>query len=65
MTANVGTLDRIIRIIVGLLLIGVALGVFGPDYQSVWGWIGVIPIATAIFGFCPVYRLIGVNTCAR
>jgi ABC-type polysaccharide/polyol phosphate export permease len=56
---NVGTIDRIVRIVVGLALI--ALVFVGP--QTPWGWIGVIPLATALIGFCPAYRLFGLSTC--
>lgn len=59
MKANMGTLDRSVRIIVGLLLIGLTLGgVIGP-----WGWIGVMPLATGLFRFCPAYSLFGINSC--
>lgn len=56
---NVGTLDKTLRVIVGLALI--AMVFVGP--QTPWGWIGVVPLATALLGFCPLYRLIGINTC--
>ena len=60
MQTNVGTIDRIARGIIGVALIGATLaGTIGP-----WGWIGVIPLATAAFSFCPVYRLLGLNTCS-
>jgi len=59
MKANVGTLDRSLRIAAGLILIALSLaGVFG-----LWGWIGVVPLATGIFRFCPAYPLLGINTC--
>lgn len=59
MTKNIGTTDRAIRFAVGALLILLALtGVIGA-----WGWIGVIPLATAFVSFCPAYRLLGMNTC--
>jgi hypothetical protein len=59
MKANVGTIDRVLRIIVGLVLIGLTLaGTIG-----VWGWIGVVPLATALFRFCPLYTVLGMNTC--
>jgi hypothetical protein len=64
MTINEGTLDRTLRIVVGLLLIGVALGLYGPEYTSVWGWIGVLPLATGVVGWCPGYSLLGIKTCA-
>ncbi|CAI8930307.1 Protein of unknown function [Pseudomonas arsenicoxydans] len=61
MKANIGTIDRSLRIIAGLLLIGLSLsGVIG-----VWGWIGLVPLATGIFRFCPVYTLLGIKTCNR
>ncbi len=62
MTYNVGTFDRIVRVVVGLVLIAVALG-YVPGYQTVWGWIGVIPLLTGIFGTCPLYAMLGINTC--
>jgi hypothetical protein len=59
MKTNVGGIDRILRIVVGLALIALALsGTIG-----VWGWIGVVPLATGLFRVCPAYSLIGVNTC--
>ena len=58
MSANVGSIDRIIRILAGLALIAWAL-MGGP----VWAWIGVVPLATGVFKFCPAYSLIGMNTC--
>jgi len=64
MTINEGTLDRTVRIVVGLVLIGVALGLYGPEYTSVWGWIGVVPLATGVVGWCPGYSLLGIKTCA-
>jgi Inner membrane protein YgaP-like, transmembrane domain len=59
MGKNVGSIDRILRIVVGLVLI--ALVFVGP--QTPWGWIGIVPLATAALGWCPLYRVIGVNTC--
>lgn len=59
MTKNLGTLDRVLRIVVGLILI--ALVFVGP--QTPWGWIGLIPLTTALIGWCPAYRLVGLNTC--
>jgi hypothetical protein len=59
MKTNVGGIDRILRIVVGLALIALTLsGTIG-----VWGWIGVVPLATGLFKVCPAYSLIGVNTC--
>jgi hypothetical protein len=56
---NVGTVDRILRIAAGLGLIGATIaGLIGP-----WGWIGVVPLATALLGWCPAYTLLGMSTC--
>lgn len=63
--ANVGAVDRTLRVIAGLVLIAAALGVYGPGTATPWGWIGLIPLATGVVGFCPLYRLLGLNTCAR
>lgn len=56
---NVGGIDRVIRVVVGLALIGATLA----GSIGVWGWIGVIPLLTGLFGVCPAYKLIGLNTC--
>ena len=58
---NVGSTDRLLRIIVGLVLI--ALVFIGP--KTPWGWIGVVPLLTGLFRMCPLYSLIGVNTCRK
>jgi len=59
MKINVGSIDRILRIIAGLALIALtATGIIG-----VWGWIGIVPLLTGIFKFCPAYTLLGINTC--
>ncbi|WP_043511899.1 YgaP family membrane protein [Halomonas sp. BC04] len=59
MKSNVGGADKIARIVIGALLIVLALaGVIGA-----WGWVGVLPLATGLFNFCPAYRLLGINTC--
>ena len=59
MTRNVGSLDRILRVILGLGLI--ALAFVGP--KSPWGWLGFVPLATAVLGWCPPYALVGLSTC--
>ncbi|MEP1213453.1 MAG: DUF2892 domain-containing protein [Marinobacter sp.] len=61
MMRNVGTADRTIRAIVGVVLL--ALVFVGP--QTAWGWIGIIPLATALMGNCPAYSLIGIKTCKK
>jgi len=59
MNANIGTLDRSLRIAVGLILIALSLfGVIGW-----WGWLGLLPLATGFFRFCPAYRLLGISSC--
>ncbi|MFM9816576.1 UNVERIFIED_CONTAM: DUF2892 domain-containing protein [Spiribacter pallidus] len=58
---NVGAVDRVIRAAVGLVLI--ALAVFGQGMT--WGWVGVIPLATALVSYCPAYSLLGMNTCGH
>jgi len=64
MTANVGMIDRLLRIVVGVLLIAFALRLGFPETGWNWvGWIGVAPILTAIFGYCPAYSLLGLSTC--
>ena len=59
MKANVGGLDRALRVAAGLALIVLAaMGTIGW-----WGWLGVIPLATGLFSFCPLYTLLGFNSC--
>ena len=58
---NVGTIDRTLRIVVGIVLI--ALVFVGP--QTPWGWLGVIPLATGLFRTCPLYSPLGINTCKK
>lgn len=55
MSRNEGTIDRLLRVIVGLVLI--ALVFVGP--RSAWGWIGVVPLLTGLVGMCPIYSLLG------
>ena len=59
MIINVGTLDRTLRIVGGIVLI--ALAAFGKI--GAWGYIGIVPLVTGVFRFCPAYRLIGLSTC--
>ncbi len=59
MKFNVGGIDRILRIVVGLALVAWAALLGGP----VWAWIGIVPLATGAVGFCPLYPLLGMNTC--
>lgn len=62
MNINVGTLDRVFRVAVGLLLVAIALG-YMPGYQTVWAWVGLVPLLSGVFGTCPVYAALGINTC--
>ncbi|QDI74697.1 DUF2892 domain-containing protein [Leisingera aquaemixtae] len=59
MPRNEGTLDRALRILLGLILLSLVF--IGP--QTLWGLIGLVPLATGIMGYCPVYRILGLNTC--
>ncbi|MCB1614481.1 MAG: DUF2892 domain-containing protein [Pseudomonadales bacterium] len=59
MQTNEGKIDRIIRIIAGLILL--SLVVVGP--QSLFGLVGIVPLLTGALGFCPLYKLFGFNTC--
>ncbi len=64
MNTNVGTVDKVARIIIGLALIAFAIPLGFPKSSWNWvGWIGVIPLLTAIFGYCPLYTLLGMSTC--
>jgi len=60
MTSNVGGIDRILRIAIGLVLIGLA----ATGTVGWWGWLGIVPLATGAVGWCPPYALFGFNTCA-
>jgi hypothetical protein len=59
MKKNVGGIDRVLRIVAGLVLIALA----ATGQVGAWGWLGVIVLATGVFSFCGAYTLIGVNTC--
>ena len=60
MKTNVGTIDRLLRFVVGISLI-----IWGVRGGPVWAWIGIIPILTASFRFCPAYMPFGISTCGR
>lgn len=55
---NVGKADRILRVVVGLVVLG--LVAVGP--KTPWGWLGLIPLSTGLFGWCPLYSLLGIGT---
>jgi hypothetical protein len=59
MKRNVGGIDRVLRIVLGLALLALTLtGAIGA-----WGWIGLVPLATAAIGFCPLYTVLGFSSC--
>lgn len=60
MTRNEGKLDRILRLTAGVVLVGLA----ATGTVGVWGWVGVVPLATGAMGWCPLYSIFGINTCA-
>ena len=59
MQKNAGTLDRLVRVAIGVVLIALTL----TDQIGVWGWIGAVPLMTGLLGYCPLYRVFGFNTC--
>ena len=59
MKSNVGGIDRILRIAVGIALIALA----ATGTVGWWGWLGVVPLLTGLFSSCPLYSLLGFNTC--
>lgn len=60
MSVNEGTFDRALRVVLGVALLSLVF--VGP--QTPYGWIGIVPLATGLVGWCPLYRLFGINTCA-
>ena len=59
MKRNVGGMDRVVRILLGVtLIVAAAAGEIGA-----WGWIGIVPLMTGVFSYCWLYRLLGINTC--
>ncbi|MBW2296543.1 MAG: DUF2892 domain-containing protein [Deltaproteobacteria bacterium] len=61
MKNNIGNIERIVRIVVGLAIL--SLTVVGP--QSPWGLIGIVPLSTGIIGWCPPYAMLGISTCKK
>lgn len=55
---NIGNLDKVLRILVGI--IGVTIVFVGP--QTAWGWLGLVPLITGLINFCPLYKVLGLNT---
>ncbi len=58
MSANVGMIDRVVRLVLGLILISQVF--YG--LQTPFGWLGAVLVATSVFSFCPVYRILGLRT---
>jgi len=58
---NIQNVERIIRVVVGLILLSLVF--VGP--RTEWGWIGVVPLATGLIGWCPPYQLLGISTCKK
>ncbi len=66
MTLNVGTIDRVVRVVVGLALLAFAIPIGFPSTGWNWvGWIGVVPLLTGGLGYCPAYSLFGMSSCPR
>ncbi len=59
MSRNEGTIDRVLRVILGLVLLSLVF--VGP--QTMWGLIGLVPLATGLIGNCPIYSILGISTC--
>ena len=59
MTKNIGGIERILRVLAGLVLVALA----ATGQVGVWGWLGLVPLATGLIGWCPPYSLLGINTC--
>lgn len=60
MKTNVGGIERILRIIIGAVLVGLA----ATNTVGWWGWLGLVPLATGLIGWCPPYAILGINTCS-
>lgn len=61
MKLNVGGIDRALRVIVGLALIALVI----TETVGIWGYIGIVPLLTGVFKFCPLYPIVGINTCKK
>ena len=61
MKQNVHNIERVVRVVIGAAI--VSLVFIGP--QSPWGWLGLVPIATGLLGWCPPYAMLGINTCKK
>jgi hypothetical protein len=63
MKANVGGVDKVLRIVVGILLLALIFLIDGP--AKWWGLVGLLPLGTGLFGFCPLYAVLGFSTCPQ
>ena len=61
MKQNVHNIERVVRVVIGAAI--VSLVFIGP--QSPWGWLGLVPMATGLLGWCPPYAMLGINTCKK
>ncbi|MEI7430533.1 MAG: DUF2892 domain-containing protein [Betaproteobacteria bacterium] len=61
MKSNVGGIDKVARIIIGAVLLG--LGIFGMG--TPWTYIGIVPLLTGLLGWCPLYPLLGISSCSK
>lgn len=61
MKVNVGSIDRVLRIVIGIALIAATVA----GQIGLWGWIGIVPLLTAFVGYCPAYQVFGLSTCKR
>ena len=61
MQTNTGSLDRALRLLIGVVLLSLVF--VGP--KTAWGWLGLVPIGTSLMGWCPLYSLLGFDTCPR
>jgi hypothetical protein len=65
MTVNLGSADRLLRLVIGFALLAFAVGIIAPGSGYNWiGWLGIVAIATAVFARCPLYSVIGLRTCS-
>lgn len=60
MTSNVGGADKVVRIVAGIVILGLGLA-----FKSYWGLVGLLPLLTALLGFCPAYLIFGISTCKK
>jgi hypothetical protein len=59
MKNNAGTIDRVLRVALGILLLALTF----TNVIGMWGWVGVVPLLTGAIGWCPLYTVLGINTC--